>query len=506
MIHDPNSKAFQFWKNNPVRAVQDWFGVEPEDYQAQALEDLFCKGKNRIAIKSAHGVGKTTINAWAGIIFLMTREHSRVVMTAPVRSQLTDALIPEYAKWIDRLPDEWAHLWNVSAERIRYKAKYKNKDVSNLWFAVARTSNKSQNLQGFHGKHMLIQCDEASAVPDEVFQVIEGALSEAELKGTEALLMLTGNPNFTAGELFNAFNKNKDLYSTMTVTGEPDAERRKDDGENFFISKRVSQKMRDVYARKYGKESAIYDVRVRGQFPRAADDSVIPYEWAEKAQYVDLPVYDKEADGVTIVMDVARFGGDETTCASFRGGHCLRMKCWPKTSTEQCVDILRDESEYWKLQGIRIDRIIVDEPGIGGGVIDSAARSNLNVTAYHGGGSLNKDKDPEDDIRMFANRRARDWWNLRRKMELGLIKIPEDEALVGQLASVKFVYNAQEKIQVEAKKDLRKRLGEDASPDRADTIVMGASPWYTLIASVPTVTMGDLLVTRDRAQPELDLW
>jgi phage terminase large subunit len=507
MTHDPDSKAFKFWRENPVRAVQDWFNASPEDYQAQALNDLFCSGKNRTAIKSAHGVGKTTINAWAGIIFLMTRKFSRVVMTAPVQAQLKDVLIPEYAKWIAKMPPEWANMWSVSAEHIRYKPKVNGVDVSNLWFAVARTSNKRENLQGFHGEHMLLQCDEASGVPDPVFEVVEGALSEAEEKGTECILMMTGNPNFTAGELYNAFTRNKELYNCITVSGDPEATPRAtgEDG-TWFYSPRVKQKYRDTMAKKYGKDGAIYDVRVRGQFPRSGDDVVIPFEWAQRAASVPTPAYDHHSDPVTIVMDVARFGGDETVVASFRKGHCIRMQHWPKTSTERCVDILRDEHIYWQNQSIVVERCIVDEPGVGGGVIDSARRAALNITPYNGGGSLNPDRDPKDDCRMFANRRSRDWWMLRRKMELGVISIPEDDVLIAQLASVKFDYNQQEKIQVESKKKMRERLGDEASPDRADTIVMGAAPWYTLISAVTTVTMADLLVGRDRPQPELDLW
>ena len=85
---------------------------------------------------------------------------------------------------------------------------------------------------------------------------------------------------------------------------------------------------------------------------------------------------------------------------------------------------------------------------------------------------------------MFFNRRARDWWALRRKLELGLISIPEDEDLINELASVKYDYQ-NEKIRVESKRDMRLRLGDDASPDLADTIVMGLAPFVGVGGSIP---------------------
>jgi hypothetical protein len=255
-------------------------------------------------------------------------------------------------------------------------------------------------------------------------------------------------------------------------------------------------------ARKYGINSPVYDVRVRGLFPTEADDVVIPLSWAERAQFINLPIFDLIADPIRLVMDVARFGGDETVLGVFRGRHCLEIRAWPKTSTTQCVDIL---TEFCKTSKIPVAQIIIDEPGIGGGVVDFARRANLNVTAYNGGASLraaaNSQEigDPEDDVRMFANRRSRDWWNVRRAMEINSVKIPVDETTVNQLASVKFVYNGREKIQVETKQDMRDRLGDDASPDRADVIVMGLAPYYSLIDSLPDISVGaPLIVGEDR--------
>jgi hypothetical protein len=495
-------KAYAHWATHPVEAVKDWFGVTPDDYQGDILTEMFAGGE-RFAIKSAHGVGKTTINAWAGWVFLNCFENSRVVATAPTFANLNDQLWPEYAKWHDKMPDKIANQWSISGNHIRHVIKPK------LWFAVARTSNKPANLQGFHGTDIMIQCDEASAIPDDVFTVIEGALSEAGEEGRRAILALTGNPNFTAGEFYNAFYKNKGMYSRFTVTGDPDllkvlgAEQGADlkDHGRIYYAPRVTKKYVSNMERKYGREGAIFDVRVRGVFPRQEDSAVIPLEWAERAQFLDVPSFDRIGDAVDIVVDVARFGGDETVIGEFRRGvPSAKLVTRAKTGTIETLNMIIEKRAKIVAEGNLIGRTIIDEPGVGGGVIDMCRNAGMDVTAYNGGESLKAGKDPDDDCRMFANRRARDWWRARRMFELKQLPIPEDDVLVAQLASVQFQYNSKQKIQIESKMDMRDRLGDDASPDRADVIIMGVAPWYSLVGATNTAIVKDDVITQDEGQ------
>jgi hypothetical protein len=111
--------------------------------------------------------------------------------------------------------------------------------------------------------------------------------------------------------------------------------------------------------------------------------------------------------------------------------------------------------------------------------------------------------DPEEHIRMFYNRRARDWWMLRRALEQGLSKIPENEDIVNELASVQYEYR-NEKIIVESKRDMVERLGEDASPDYADNLVMGLTP-YLGVKSIAKWDDGiEYHLGADRATADMD--
>lgn len=508
---ETEEKAFQYWMANPVEAVKAWFKVTPDDYQGDIITDIFTN-TDRLVAKSGHGAGKSATLAWVGWLFLNFYPLSRVAATAPTFPQLDDVLWPEYARWHVEMPQGLRDQWYITGNHIRHKANPK------VHFAVARTSNRPENMQGLHNANLMIQCDEGSGVPPGVFEVMEGALSEAGETGRIAKLIMMGNPNFTAGEFYNAFYKNKDMYTRYTLSGDPDiladldvphGGMHTEHGRTYF-AKRISPQYRDTMLRKYGQESAPYDVRVRGVFPLMDDTVIIPLQWVEQAALIDPPPMDIIAHPVTLVMDVARFGGDETTLGAYRQGVPVKdIKAWAKTSTEQCVDILMEEHRYWKTLGIEVQRIIVDEPGVGGGVIDSAKRIGLPITPYNGGETMKVNRDPEEDIRMFANRRSRDWWRARRAFELGQVALgacAENETLINQLASVKYDYNEREKLQAESKRKMRDRLGDDASPDRADNLIMGLAPWYSFRDVNMVVSEQDIVFGEDRPEPELFLW
>jgi len=67
----------------------------------------------------------------------------------------------------------------------------------------------------------------------------------------------------------------------------------------------------------------------------------------------------------------------------------------------------------------------------------------------------------------FLNKRAEWYWNLRERYKDGNIAIQHDDELEGQLASIKYKFNSQGKIQIESKEDMKKRNLQ--SPDKADS-------------------------------------
>jgi hypothetical protein len=165
-----------------------------------------------------------------------------------------------------------------------------------------------------------------------------------------------------------------------------------------------------------------------------------------------------------------------------RKGFVLELTGHKGTKTSHQVAMLAHEVIVrWKLKGLNLTEIICDLPGVGGGTIDVLRRDyNYPVREYDGGKPLVKGVDPDDECKMFQNKRARDHWMLRRKLELGNYPIPDDDVLKAQMASIKYRYmDGSDKIVVENKQAMKDRLGDEASPDRSDVIVMAQAPFYT---------------------------
>jgi phage terminase large subunit len=158
-------------KSNPLLFVTDVLGATPEPWQAAALEAI---GRHdRVSIRSGHGVGKTTLQARLVLWFLCTRQNCKIPVAANSQDQLRDTIWPEIAKWHRQLPDALKAMIDVQAERIVVV-----QDAEGA-FAVRRTASKEnpEALQGFHAEHLLFLIDEASGIPDVVFEVGIGALS-----------------------------------------------------------------------------------------------------------------------------------------------------------------------------------------------------------------------------------------------------------------------------------------------------------------------------------------
>ena len=75
----------------------------PSHGRQQALEAV---GKHdRVSIRSGHGVGKTTLEAWLILWFLLTRKNCKIPVAANSQDQLRDTIWPEIAKWHRQLPE-----------------------------------------------------------------------------------------------------------------------------------------------------------------------------------------------------------------------------------------------------------------------------------------------------------------------------------------------------------------------------------------------------------------
>lgn len=410
-------------------------GATPEPWQAEALIDI--ANNDRIAIRSGHGVGKSTLLAWVILWWHTTRFPAKTPCTAPTAHQLEDILWAELAKWHRQMKAPYRDWFDCKSDRFEMK---QHPDES---FAVARTARKEnpEAFQGFHSDNLLFIADEASGIDEIIFEVGQGAMST---KGAKAIL--TGNPTKISGYFYDCFHKARERWTRRTVSSES--------------VERARGHIDDIKVR-YGLESNAYRVRVLGEFPTAEDETVIALDLVEQA--CERQVQASEAFRVVWGLDVARFGDDRTALAKRRGNVLLEpIKFWRQKDTMQVSGLIKSEFEgTWKDE--RPSEILIDVIGLGAGVVDRLNELGLPVRG------VNVAEQPAAKERYM---RLRDelWFKGREWFQARDCKIPKDEALIAELTAPTYSITSSGKIIVEPKDELKKR--GYSSPDLADCFLL----------------------------------
>lgn len=436
----------------------DMFQFDADEWQKGMFDDIVHHPK--VAVKSGQGVGKTAGTAIVALWFLSCFPNSRVVATAPTGHQLHDVLWSEIAKWQARSP--------ILSEILKWTKTYVYvKGMEKRWFAVARTSTKPENMQGFHEDNMLFIVDEASGVANAIIEAILGTLS-----GENNKLVMLGNPTKTSGVFYDCFTVDRDLWATRTVSS--------------LDSPRTNKENIRALMRKYGEGSNVIRVRVFGEFPTQEDDVFIPLSLIEKSIMTDYDLSKEEIISIDIGCDVARFGDDKTVI-----GYKVNKKAeiYDKVNGQNTMTTAKKIAQL----GLRLKQkykwageipIKVDDGGVGGGVVDRLRELKrehpdlygwMAIHPVHFGAKIPHKYYADTTTLMMAI--VRDLISTvdedGNDKEVELI-LPNDNDLVAQLSIRKYDYAENGKQRVESKKKMKER--DLPSPDEADCILLVCLP------------------------------
>ena len=447
-MNNPFIQFITLYRTDPVLFVKEVLGVEPDEWQQDFLNAV-ASGERKISIRSGHGVGKSTTASWAMLWFLLTRYPVKVVVTAPTSAQLYDALFAELKRWVKELPQPIQELLDVKQERIELKASATEAFIS------ARTSRAEQPeaLQGVHSDNVMLVADEASGVPEAVFEAAAGSMS-----GHNALTILLGNPVRSSGFFFETHNRLKDEWWTRRVS--------------CLDSTRVSKEYVQDMKSRYGEESNAYRIRVLGEFPRSDDDTIIPMELLESAKHRDTRAY--EDAPIVWGLDVARFGSDSSVLCKRQSNVVQTLERWRNLDLMQLTGAVVAQYEACDHKS-RPAEILVDSIGLGAGVVDRLRELKLPCRG------INVSESPAMGG-TYLNLRAELWHKAKAWLEKRDCKIPNNEDLIGELATVRYTFTSNGKIKIESKDDIRRRGLK--SPDMADAFVL------TFASDAATISWG----------------
>jgi hypothetical protein len=447
-MNNPFIQFITLYRTDPVLFVKEVLGVEPDEWQQDFLNAV-ASGERKISIRSGHGVGKSTTASWAMLWFLLTRYPVKVVVTAPTSAQLYDALFAELKRWVKELPQPIQELLDVKQERIELKASATEAFIS------ARTSRAEQPeaLQGVHSDNVMLVADEASGVPEAVFEAAAGSMS-----GHNALTILLGNPVRSSGFFFDTHNRLKDEWWTRRVS--------------CIDSTRVSKEYVEDMKSRYGEESNAFRIRVLGEFPRSDDDTIIPMELLESAKHRDTRAY--EDAPIIWGLDVARFGSDSSVLCKRQSNVVHTLERWRNLDLMQLTGAVVAQYEACDHKN-RPAEILVDSIGLGAGVVDRLRELRLPARG------INVSESPAMGG-TYLNLRAELWHKAKAWLEKRDCKIPNNEDLIGELATVRYTFTSNGKIKIESKDDIRRRGLK--SPDMADAFVL------TFASDAATISWG----------------
>ena len=369
--------------------------------------------------------------------YLLTRHPVKVVVTAPTSSQLYDALFAELKRWVKELPPAVQELLDVKQERIELKASATEAFIS------ARTSRAEQPeaLQGVHSDNVMLVADEASGVPEQVFEAAAGSMS-----GHNAVTILFGNPVRSSGFFFDTHNRLRGEWWTKRVSCED--------------SKRVSKEYIEEMKSRYGEDSNAFRIRVLGEFPRSDDDTIIPMELLESAKNRDV-VFNPDAE-VVWGLDVARFGSDSSVLCKRKVNVVTDLTRWRNLDLMQLTGAVVAQYEGTDFKE-RPSEILVDSIGLGAGVVDRLRELGLPARG------INVSESPALG-QTYLNLRAELWHKAKAWLEKRDCKLPNNEDLIAELATVRYQFTSNGKIKIESKDDIRRRGMK--SPDMADAFVL----------------------------------
>lgn len=168
------------------------------------------------------------------------------------------------------------------------------------------------------------------------------------------------------------------------------------------------------------------------------------------------------SDEKYISCDVARMGADKTVIAVWYGLKCVEVKSYDKTKTTEVVDLL--EAACAK-HGVRRSHVVIDEDGVGGGVVDNyeGCVGFVNNSTQIGSGN-------------YANLKTQCYFEFARlsnegKIRVENISVEDKELLIGELEQVKQKdVDKDGKIRLVGKEMVKEVLGR--SPDISDSLMM----------------------------------
>jgi hypothetical protein len=404
------------------------------------------------AVHSAHGTGKSfnasRIVAWWLNIHPVGEAFA--VTTAPTAAQVEAILWREIRKVHDKLKRH-PGIESRALGRVTLDSKWYMGGDELVAYGRKPADYDEAAFQGIHARYVLVVIDEACGVPENLYNAIDSIVTNSY-----ARVLAIGNPDDPASHFARICQDPKLGWHVIHINGL--------DTPNF-TDEEIPEDLRPMLTsvewveerkKRWGEGSPIYISKVLGEFPEVTNDTLITPAMIKRAQAIEH----NDFEHGLFALDVANEGEDRTCCYRNRGGVIRKVFEHHADDTMKTAGKAKHEMDKFMNQV----PLVVDAIGVGAGVLDRLLEQDCPVFAFKGSW---KAREP----RKYKNMRAEQWWLVREGFENGDYDLdPDDEDLASELMSIKWFLNSSGQIQVESKKELKKR--GQPSPDHADAMMM----------------------------------
>ncbi len=447
-----------------------------------------------VGIEAATGTGKTYTLARIVMWFLDVYDDSLVITSAPKQDQLKLNLWAEMSKIMFKFRKlhEHAEMFN-----LRLVVDNRNVDLDDeenlskshqaIGFVAGVGSNEDSatKAQGFHRENMLIICEETPGMNEAIMTAFQNTCT-----ATNNLILAVGNPDHRLDTLHKFCMLPKVKNYRVSAYDYPNVVL----GKEIFPGA-VSIASIERRIDKFGKDSKMYNSRVRGISPSQSADSLIKLDWilsvciAKKDyhEYDAIPHDDWSYNALGV--DVSNSENGDKACLVW--GKSNRMvsiqEFYCNNANDLALNTILTDDELLskgrniyhtnKIQDFEIhpDHVGVDAVGVGVGTINTYEEYNYKVVSLHGGywAEAVPYDDNGDPMYQFNSLRAQMYFTFaleiqKREFVIEISDMDILERFIEEAVSPKLVTNGRS-IAIESKEDIKKKLGR--SPNILDAAV-----------------------------------
>lgn len=439
---------FEKYADDPAGFMHDVLRCHPWEKQVEMAEMV---RDNRFSIAvTCNSLGKD----WAAARIALWWTYARrgyVIITGPTERQVKNICFGEIRRAFALAPDLPGDLYSLEL-RV---------DEKEQMGIIGMTSNEADKLTGFHHPRLLVLITEGQQVEDYTYEAAQACCTDS---GNH--IFVYGNPTRPTGKFFKSAHSDNWECLTIPASAHPNVITGRAE-----IPGSVSREWIAAMREEYGEGSSIYRSRVLAQFPDESIEGLIKRDWfraavARTGDKAFLPGDRRVMATPLMAIDVARFGPDASVLAVARGPMVVELIKWRGASiTETAEKVIAhgkriQASDYYE----RLPVCWVDEPGLGGGLVDVLNSKGYPVKAFNGAeASYESDR--------FLNKRAEVFWHFRTILENNRCALPDDATLEEEAMAVEWSINPSRGcIQIVGKDILRKTL--QRSPDALDAVVI----------------------------------